>query len=107
VALSIIVFVHEYGHYIVARWSGIHAEAFSLGFGPVLVKWHDKRGTQWQIAALPLGGFVRFKGDAGPGSDKDDAAIAEMSETERRATLAAAPLWARTATSPPARPSTS
>jgi regulator of sigma E protease len=98
VALSIIVFVHEYGHYIVARWSGIHAEAFSLGFGPVLVKWHDKRGTQWQIAALPLGGFVRFKGDAGPGSDKDDAAIAEMSETERRATLAAAPLWARTAT---------
>jgi Peptidase family M50 len=60
VALSIIVFVHEYGHYIVGRWSGIHAEVFSVGFGPVLWKRRDKRGTQWQVAAIPFGGYVKF-----------------------------------------------
>jgi regulator of sigma E protease len=54
IALSIIVFVHEYGHYIVGRWSGIHAEVFSLGFGPVLASRTDKRGTRWQIAADAL-----------------------------------------------------
>ena len=54
IALSVIVAVHEYGHYIVGRWSGIHAEVFSLGFGPVLWSRHDKRGTKWQIAALPF-----------------------------------------------------
>ena len=64
VALSIIVAIHEYGHYIVGRWSGIHAEVFSLGFGPVIYARVDKRGTKWQIAAIPLGGYVRFKGDA-------------------------------------------
>ena len=53
VALSIIVAIHEYGHYIVGRWSGIHAEVFSLGFGPVLASRVDKHGTKWQFAALP------------------------------------------------------
>ncbi|MFT6912355.1 MAG: regulator of sigma E protease, partial [Paracoccaceae bacterium] len=55
VALSVIVAVHEYGHYIVGRWSGIHAEVFSLGFGPVIYSRTDKRGTKWQIAILPFG----------------------------------------------------
>ena len=55
VALSIIVAVHEYGHYIVGRWSGIEADVFSIGFGPVLASRIDRRGTRWQIAALPLG----------------------------------------------------
>ena len=55
-ALSVIVAVHEYGHYIVGRWSGIHADVFSLGFGPVLYSRFDQRGTKWQIAALPFGG---------------------------------------------------
>jgi regulator of sigma E protease len=64
IALSIIVFVHEYGHYIVGRWSGIHAEVFSVGFGPVLWKHRDRRGTQWQVAAIPFGGYVKFMGDA-------------------------------------------
>ncbi|MGB0440049.1 MAG: site-2 protease family protein, partial [Paracoccaceae bacterium] len=63
VALSIIVAVHEYGHYIVGRWSGIHAEVFSLGFGPVIWSRVDRRGTVWQVAVLPLGGYVRFRGD--------------------------------------------
>ena len=75
VALSVIVAVHEYGHYIVGRWSGIQAEVFSLGFGPVLWSRMDKRGTRWQIAALPFGGYVKFLGDADAASGKDDAVM--------------------------------
>ena len=64
VALLVIVAVHEYGHYIVGRWTGIQAEVFSIGFGPVIWSRHEKRGTRWQIAAIPLGGYVRFFGDS-------------------------------------------
>ncbi|MEF3047573.1 RIP metalloprotease RseP [Pseudotabrizicola sp. L79] len=98
VALSIIVAIHEYGHYIVGRWSGIHADVFSLGFGPVIYSRVDRRGTRWQIAALPLGGYVKFKGDANAASGKDGAAIEEMSAEDRRHTMHGAPLWARSAT---------
>jgi regulator of sigma E protease len=97
VALSIIVFVHEYGHYIVGRWSGIHSEVFSVGFGPVLWKRRDKRGTQWQIAAIPFGGYVKFMGDADATSVRH-ADVSGLSATERRHTMAGAPLWARSAT---------
>ncbi len=61
-ALSIIVAIHEYGHYIVGRWTGIHAEVFSLGFGPVLFSRTDRRGTRWQVAALPFGGYRQVFG---------------------------------------------
>lgn len=98
IALGIIVFVHEYGHYIVGRWSGIHAEVFSLGFGPVLYTRTDKRGTRWQIAAVPLGGYVKFLGDADAASGKDAGALAGLSEAEKRHTMHGAPLWARAAT---------
>lgn len=98
VALSIIIFVHEYGHYIVGRWSGIHAEVFSLGFGPVLYSRVDKRGTRWQLAALPFGGFVKFLGDANAASGKDGEAISKLSAAERRHTMHGAPLWARALT---------
>nr|WP_322868036.1 RIP metalloprotease RseP [Aquicoccus sp. G2-2]MEA1113040.1 RIP metalloprotease RseP [Aquicoccus sp. G2-2] len=98
VALSVIVAVHEYGHYIVARWSGIKAEVFSIGFGPVLWSRMDKRGTRWQIAALPFGGYVKFLGDSGAASGKDEAAMAEMATQERRHSMHGAPLWARAAT---------
>ena len=98
IALGIIVFVHEYGHYIVGRWSGIHAEVFSLGFGPVLASRTDRRGTRWQIAAIPLGGYVKFLGDADAASGKDGAAMAGLSAEERRHTMHGAPLWARAAT---------
>lgn len=98
VALSIIVAVHEYGHYIVGRWTGIKAEVFSLGFGPVLASRTDRHGTRWQIAALPFGGFVKFKGDADAASGKDGAAISRLSEAERRQTMHGAPVWARAAT---------
>ena len=100
VVLSIIVFVHEYGHYIVGRWSGIHPEVFSLGFGPVLASRVDKRGTRWQLAAFPFGGFVKFLGDADAASGKDSGAItAAQSDPEMlRKTMHGAPLWARAAT---------
>lgn len=99
-ALSVIVAIHEYGHYIVGRWSGIHADVFSLGFGPVLYSRVDRRGTKWQVAALPFGGYVKFAGDANAASGKDESAMAEVeSDPERlRATMHGAPLWARTAT---------
>lgn len=90
VALLVIVAVHEYGHYIVARWSGIHAEVFSIGFGPVLWSRRDKHGTDWQIAALPLGGYVKFLGDANAASVGGDKG--------GRNTMLGAPLWARAAT---------
>ena len=98
VALSVIVAIHEYGHYIVGRWSGIRAEVFSLGFGPVLFSRVDRRGTRWQVAALPLGGYVRFFGDSDAASGKDGAAVEALSPEERRKTMHGAPLWARTAT---------
>ncbi|MGB0800087.1 MAG: site-2 protease family protein, partial [Planktomarina sp.] len=98
VALSIIVAVHEYGHYIVGRWSGIHAEVFSIGFGPVLIAKQDRRGTIWQIAAVPFGGYVKFKGDTDAASSPDTEMTTSMSVAERRSTMFGAPLWARAAT---------
>ncbi|WP_299294707.1 RIP metalloprotease RseP [uncultured Tateyamaria sp.] len=100
VALSVIVAIHEYGHYIVGRWSGIQADVFSIGFGPVLWSRMDRRGTRWQIAALPFGGYVKFAGDANAASGKDDDAMADAASdpVALRATMHGAPLWARAAT---------
>ncbi|KIC14472.1 RIP metalloprotease RseP [Leisingera sp. ANG-Vp] len=100
VALSVIVAVHEYGHYVVGRWSGIHAEVFSIGFGPVLWSRVDKHGTRWQIAALPFGGYVKFLGDADAASGKDSEAMqaAAGDPAALRRTMHGAPLWARSAT---------
>ncbi|MEM6659806.1 MAG: RIP metalloprotease RseP [Pseudomonadota bacterium] len=100
VALSVIVAIHEYGHYIVGRWSGIQADVFSVGFGPVLWSRMDKRGTRWQIAALPFGGYVKFAGDANAASGKDEAAMqeAQADPVALRRTMHGAPLWARAAT---------
>ena len=98
VALSIIVAVHEYGHYIIGKWSGIKAEVFSIGFGPVLASRVDKHGTRWQVAALPLGGYVKFLGDAGAASDKAADDYDALPEDMKRHTMHGAPLWARAAT---------
>lgn len=93
IAISIIVAIHEYGHYIVGRWCGIHAEVFSLGMGPEIYSRVDKRGTKWQIAALPFGGYVKFLGDA------NAASIGANSDVpSARNTMPGAPLWARAAT---------
>ncbi|PIE08580.1 MAG: RIP metalloprotease RseP [Rhodobacterales bacterium] len=100
VALVMIVGVHEFGHYIVGRWSGIKADVFSIGAGPVLASRVDRHGTRWQVAALPIGGYVKFHGDSNASSSgaADEEAIAQMSPEELRTTMHGAPLWARSAT---------
>ena len=98
VSLSIIVFVHEYGHYIVGKWTGIKADVFSVGMGPVVLSRVDKNGTTWQLAAIPFGGFVKFKGDANISSSHVDPKTSAYDKRDLRATLHGAPLWARTAT---------
>lgn len=94
VALSVIVAIHEYGHYIVGRATGIRAEVFSLGFGPVLLSRVDRHGTRWQVAALPFGGYVKFRGDANAASVGHRPAGGGAG----RDTMLGAPLWARAAT---------
>jgi len=68
VALTIIVFIHELGHFLVARWCGVKVEVFSIGFGSEIVGWMDKYGTRWKLCWLPFGGYVKFEGDANPAS---------------------------------------
>lgn len=96
--LGVVIFVHEYGHYIVGRWCGIYAEIFSIGVGPEIVGWNDRRGTRWRICWVPLGGYVKFKGDSNAASASDAEELAGLSDAERRSTLGGAPLWARSAT---------
>ncbi len=99
VALTVIVAIHEYGHYIVGRWTGIKADVFSIGIGPVLTSRTDKHGTRWQIAALPVGGYVKFRGDANAASaGTDEEAMRGLTDAERRATMPGAPVWARALT---------
>ncbi|MEP7222019.1 MAG: RIP metalloprotease RseP [Novosphingobium sp.] len=92
-----LVMVHEFGHYIVARWCGVRSDVFSLGFGKELLGWTDKRGTRWRIAALPLGGYVQFAGDRDAASAPDNAALAAMTPEEQAQTFPGKPLWQRAA----------
>lgn len=73
--ISFVVVIHELGHYGAGRMFGVHADAFSIGFGPTLAAWRDKRGTVWRIAALPLGGYVKFRGDENAASAPDRAEL--------------------------------
>lgn len=91
-----LVFVHEMGHYLVGRWCGVKADAFSIGFGPELFAWVDRRGTRWRIAAFPLGGYVKFKGDMNAASQSDPKWL-ELSARERAESFPAKPLWQRAA----------
>ena len=95
VVLGIVVFVHEFGHYIVARWCGIRSEVFSIGFGPVLWSRRDRRGTLWQVAALPLGGYVKYVGDIDGASRTDAAALDRLSPDERAHSFHGAAVWRR------------
>lgn len=99
IVLGVVVFVHEYGHYIVGRWVGIRAEVFSIGFGPELASWTDKRGMIWRIGALPLGGYVKFAGDMNAASaGADFAAIERMTDEERAGAFHTAAVWRRALT---------
>lgn len=97
VVLTLVVFVHEFGHFIVGRWCGVKVDAFSIGFGPELWARVDRLGTRWRIAAIPLGGYVTFHGDANAASAPDPEAVRAMPEAEREVTFAAQSVWKRAA----------
>lgn len=93
--LSIIVFVHEFGHFLVARLCGVKIEVFSIGFGRELIGRTDRHGTRWKLALWPLGGYVKMFGDSGAASTPDTSALDTMSEEERRLSFHHKPLWAK------------
>lgn len=93
--LGPLVTIHELGHYLVGRWFGVHAEAFSVGFGREIWGFTDKRGTRWKLSALPLGGYVQFKGDMNPASIPDPDAAARACAEERAGSFHHAALWKR------------
>ena len=82
--LTIVVFFHELGHFLVARWVGVKVVVFSIGFGPELLGFNDRAGTRWKISAVPLGGYVKFFGDENAASVPDQAAVAAMSEADHQ-----------------------
>ena len=96
--LTLLVFVHEMGHYLVGRWSGIRILAFSVGFGPELFGWTDRRGTRWKFCAIPLGGYVKFFGDEDAASTPDLRRLDTIAPEERGRTFLGAKLWKRAAT---------
>src|SRR5438094_4887612 len=95
--LTIVVFFHELGHFLVARWAGVKVLTFSLGFGPELFGFTDRHGTRWKLAAIPLGGYVKFFGDENAASMPDRRAMAGLSETDRRDCFYYKPVWQRAA----------
>jgi regulator of sigma E protease len=98
IVLTIVVFVHEMGHYLVGRWCGIGVKAFSIGFGPELLGFNDKRGTRWKLCAIPLGGYVKFVGDMNATSTPDSEEIDKLSAAEQRVAFHTQPVWKRAAT---------
>jgi regulator of sigma E protease len=93
--LSIVVFFHEFGHFLVGRWCGVKIDAFSIGFGPEIFGFVDRKGTRWRLGALPLGGYVKFHGDVNGASVPDAAAIAAMPQAERAVSFSAQAVWKR------------
>src|SRR5882757_9341563 len=81
--LTLVVFFHELGHFLIARWAGVRVLVFSIGFGPELFGFNDRFGTRWKVAAIPLGGYVKFFGDDNAASVPDQAALATMTDAER------------------------
>lgn len=95
--LTIIVFVHEMGHYLVAKWNGIAIDTFSIGFGPELFGFNDRSGTRWRLSAIPLGGYVRFVGDMNAASVPDQEALNAIPESQRSSLFAFKNVWRRIA----------
>jgi regulator of sigma E protease len=83
IVLTVVVFIHELGHFLIGRWCGVGVNAFSIGFGPELVGFTDRHGTRWKLSAIPLGGYVKFAGDANGASVPDAASLSQMSPAER------------------------
>jgi regulator of sigma E protease len=97
IVLTVLVFVHELGHYLIARRNGVRIETFSIGFGPELFGWNDRAGTRWKISALPLGGYVKMFGDSDGSSVLPAANASEMTEAERAVSFFYKPLGQRAA----------
>src|SRR5215470_3465822 len=95
--LTLVVFFHELGHFLIARWCGVRVLVFSIGFGRELVGFTDRHGTRWKIAAVPLGGYVKFFGDENVASVPDRDTVAAMSEVERGESFFHQPLPKRAA----------
>jgi regulator of sigma E protease len=95
--LSIVVFFHEFGHFLVARWCGVRVLVFSVGFGPEIVGFNDRYGTRWKISAIPLGGFVKFLGDDSVASTSDTTQLADMPASEKAGCFVFQPVRKRAA----------
>lgn len=95
--LTVVVFVHEMGHYLVGRWCGIGVKAFSIGFGPEIIGFNDRHGTRWKLSAIPLGGYVKFVGDMSVTSNPS-AEDPTLSSAERRVAFHTQPVWKRALT---------
>jgi len=96
VVIGVVVFIHEFGHYLIARACGIKIESFSIGFGRKLFGWTDRHGTVWQIACLPLGGYVKMFGDADPASSPDES-VKTMTDEEKKVSFFHQPVGKRIA----------
>jgi regulator of sigma E protease len=97
VVLTIVVFFHELGHFLVARWCGVRVLVFSVGFGPELIGFNDRHGTRWKLSAIPLGGYVKFFGDENAASVPDQETISHMSAEEKRESFFFKPVAQRAA----------
>ena len=93
VLLSVVVFIHEYGHYIVAKWNKVKVDAFSIGFGKEIYGWTDKSGTRWKISLIPLGGYVKMFGDENEASVPDLKNAKKMSAKDRKVAFHYKKLW--------------
>jgi regulator of sigma E protease len=95
--LSVVVFFHELGHFLVARWCGVRVLTFSVGFGPEIVGFNDRYGTRWKLSWVPLGGYVKFFGDDNAASVPDEAAVTNMTAAEKRQSFFYQPVGRRSA----------
>src|SRR5437764_11973445 len=95
--LTIVVFFHELGHFLIARWCGVRVLTFSIGFGPELFGFNDRHGTRWKVSAIPLGGYVKFFGDENAASVPAADTISQMTEAERRVSFFFKPVPQRAA----------
>ncbi|HRY06572.1 MAG TPA: RIP metalloprotease RseP [Hyphomicrobiaceae bacterium] len=95
--LSVVVFFHELGHFLVARWCGVKVKAFSIGFGREIFGFYDRYGTRWRVAWLPLGGYVKFMDDESAASTPSAEALQQMSQEERAGAFHLKPVWQRAA----------
>ncbi len=95
--LTLVVFIHELGHFLVARWCGVVVKAFSIGFGPEIFGFYDRHGTRWRFAWIPLGGYVKFMDDDNAASMPSREALERMTADERKSTFHTKPVWQRAA----------